>query len=52
MKKQKLFECEKMCKEQYLDMVVLSCKKCIKHIAPLLTDKQIKEITKILISNQ
>lgn len=46
----KIFECEKGCKKQYLEMVVLGCKKCIKKFAPYLTEKQTLEIVKILNS--
>lgn len=44
----KKFECLPECDEQYLDMVVLSCKKCIKHIQYPLTRKQAEEIVKII----
>lgn len=46
MKKQ--FECKDGCKNGYVEMVILGCKKCIKKIAPNLSKKQIEEITKII----
>lgn len=48
MPKKKEFECKPYCKKQYISMVILSCPKCIKHIAVDLTEKQIEEITKIV----
>lgn len=47
MKKSK-FECKNGCKNQYLDMVVLSCEKCIKHVGVHITAKQKKQIEEIL----
>ena len=44
----KIFECKGGCANQYIDMVVLSCKKCIKHVSYPLTDDQKKRITQIL----
>lgn len=48
MAKKKVFECKNGCKNQYLDMVVLSCKDCIKHISIMLTKEQKKQIETIL----
>jgi len=47
-KKEKVFECKNGCKHRYLDMVIISCKDCIKHTGILITKKQKEEISKIL----
>jgi hypothetical protein len=44
----KIFECKNHCEEQYIDLVVLGCSKCIKKFAPMLTKKQLEEISKII----
>lgn len=46
--KKKTFECVPECKNQYLDMVVLSCKDCIKHVQYPLTKEQAIAIGEIL----
>lgn len=50
MLKKKKIECKTGCVKMYLDMVVLSCEKCIKHIQYPLTEKQKEQITQILNS--
>ena len=40
----KIFECKDKCREQYVEMVVFGCKKCIKKVAPKLTKKQIEAL--------
>lgn len=44
----KKFECEKGKCENYVAMVLLDCKKCIKHISIPLSKEQIEAITRII----
>ena len=48
----KKFECEKGKCKHYVDMVLLSCGKCIKHISIPLTKKQKEEIEKIILNKK
>ena len=48
MRKKKIFECDK-CEKQYIEMVVVGCKTCIKKTAPNLTKEELDEIAEIIM---
>ena len=47
-KKEKEFECRNGCKEQYVDMVLLCCPKCIKKLGIEVSKEEANQIAKII----
>lgn len=46
--KQKEFECKPECKKPKVEGITFNCDNCIKHMMILLTEKQKKEVLKII----